>query len=303
MQPASVVVDGRILPADGVHLSASDRGFQLGDGVFETLRACAGRPVELPEHVDRLRQSLAALDIAIPADFDRRLAADIARLLAANGLDGPAGDAAIRITISRGPAPNRGMLPPTGLRPTIVIQAWPVGPPPTAHLVDGLRLIVSSVRRDPEHPLAAIKSTSRAESVVARLEASRAGADDALFLTVDGYVSETTSANLFLVREGRLATPDRACAILPGTTRSWLLRWAPLAGLRPVEDFVTTRDLVEADEVFLSSSVAGVLPVVRIDDAVVGTGRPGPWTARARAAREACFAADPGAARSAPSEA
>jgi D-alanine transaminase len=291
MTPRYVLVDGVLLPADGRHLSASDRAFQLGDGVFETLRAVGGAPVELGEHLGRLRDALAALGIPAADTLEAHIAAAIDELLAAEELAGPGGDAAIRITVSRGSSPGRGILPPEGLRPTVVVQAWPVVPPPSAHLTDGLSVVISGIRRDPEHPLASIKSTSRAELVVARLEAREAGADDALFLTIDGYLSEATSANLFLIRDGELATPDRRCAILPGTTRGWLLGWAASVGLRPVEGFLTTRDLAEADEAFLSSSVAGVLPVTRFEGLAIGTGRPGPWTLRARAAREACFEA------------
>ena len=147
--------------------------------------------------------------------------------------------------------------------------------------------MASAVRRDPENPLATLKTTSRADYVHARLEARRAGADDALFLTTDGHLSEATSANLFLVRDGELATPDLACAILPGTTRSWILGWAHRAGLRPVEGWLTTRDLAEADEAFLCSSVAGILPVTAFEGRPIGAGRPGPVTLRARADREA----------------
>jgi branched-chain amino acid aminotransferase len=137
-----------------------------------------------------------------------------------------------------------------------------------------------------------LKTTSRADYVYARLEARRAGADDALFLTVDGHLSEGTTANIFIVRRGsddelELATPSLDCAILPGTTRSWLLAWAGRVGLRPVEGRLAGVDLVSADEAFLSSSVAGILPVTRFDGAAIGTGAPGPWTARARADRDA----------------
>jgi len=155
-----------------------------------------------------------------------------------------------------------------------------------------LHLVASSVRRDPENPLASLKTTSRADYVFARLEARRAGADDALFLTVDGHLSEATSANIFLVRggdagAGELATPALACAILPGTTRTWLLGWAGRVGLAPVEGWLTAADLADADEAFLCSSVAGVLPVTRFDGRPIGSGAPGPWTLRARADREA----------------
>jgi branched-chain amino acid aminotransferase len=296
-----VWVDGRLLPADGLHLSAFDRGFQLGDGIFETLRARGGHPTELTEHVSRLRRSAAGLDIVLPDDVDIQLAAGIGQLLSADGFDGPTGDASLRITVSRGAFHGRGLLPPDEVvRPTIAIQAWPVLPTPAGHLEHGLHLVASAVRRDPSNPLATLKTVSRADYVFARLEARRAGADDALFLTIDGHLSEATTSNLFLVRladDGvrELATPSLDCAILPGTTRSWLLGWGGRVGLRPVEALLVPGDLAAAEEAFLSSSVAGVLPVTRFAGTAVGTGAPGPWTRRARADREAMIRGESGA--------
>jgi branched-subunit amino acid aminotransferase/4-amino-4-deoxychorismate lyase len=234
----------------------------------------------------------------LPADIEGRVATGIADLLAADGLDGPAGDASVRITVSRGPFRGRGLLPPDEVvQATVAIQAWPVVAPPAAHLERGLHLIASSVRRDPTNPIAALKTTSRADYVYARLEARRAGADDALFLTIDGLLSEGTTANIFLVRPSpsntgtELATPSLECAVLPGTTRSWLLEWAARVGLRACEGRLTRTDLADADEAFLSSSVAGVLPVTRFDGQPIGDGLPGPWTRRARADREAMILA------------
>jgi len=297
-RPNHVWVDGELLPADGPHLSVFDRGFQLGDGIFETLRARGGHAAELSAHLARLHRSAEGLDIPLPADVDRRLEDGIAELLAANGLDGPDGDASLRITVSRGPYRTRGVLPPNeDVAATIAIQAWPVVPAPTGHLDRGLHLVASGVRRDPRNPLAALKTTSRAEYVYARLEARRAGADDALFLTIDDHLSEGTSANIFLVRQGpddgmlELATPSLDCAILAGTTRSWLLEWATRVGLRPFEGRLRRADLAGADEAFLSSSVAGILPVTAFDGAPIGDGRPGTWTRRARADREAMIGA------------
>ena len=290
---AHVWVDGELLPASARHLSAFDRGFQLGDGIFETLRATGGRPTESAEHLARLHRSARGLDIELPAGVDDRIAAGIAALLAADGLDGPDGDASIRITVSRGAYRTRGVLPPDEDVPaTVVIQAWPIAPMPATHLERGLHLVASKVRRDPQNPLATLKTTSRAEYVYARLEARRAGADDALFLTVDDHLSEGTSANIFLVRstggsELELATPSLECAILPGTTRSWLLDWGARVGLRPFEGALGRADIANAREAFLSSSVAGILPVTRFEGASIGDGVPGPWTLRARADREA----------------
>jgi branched-chain amino acid aminotransferase len=291
-------IDGVLEPAAGRHLSAFDRGFQLGDGVFETLRARGGRPTELAEHLARLRRSAAGLDIELGPSTESDIERGIAALLDADGLGGPRGDASVRVTVSRGAIFGRGLLPAEAAAATVVIQAWPVPPTPADHLDRGLHLVTSAVRRDPASPLAALKTTSRADYVYARLEARRAGADDALFLTTDGRLSEATSANLFLVRArdavAELATPGLDCAILPGTTRSWILGWAGAAGLAPVETSLGPADLAAADEAFLCSSVAGILPVTRFDGAAIGDGRPGPWTMRARAAREAFIAGEDG---------
>jgi branched-chain amino acid aminotransferase len=285
--PRHAWVDGRLLRADEPHLSAFDRGFQLGDGVFETLRARAGRTAELDAHLARLERSATGLGIALPEGTDAALTAAIAELLGAEGLAGPEGDAAIRITVSRGRFTGRGLLPPDEqVRPTIVVQAWPVLPPPPGHLERGLHLMPSAVRRDPSSPLAALKTTSRADYVFARLEARAAGADDALFLTIEGHLSEATTANVFLVRGAELATPSLDCAILPGTTRDWILGWAGGVGLTTLEARLAPPDLAAADEAFLSSSVAGILPVTRFAGRPIGTGKPGPWTVRARADRE-----------------
>ncbi len=295
--PRFVWIDGEVRPAAGPHVSVFDRAFQLGDGIFETLRARGGRVTELAEHVARLQRSAIELAIDLPSDIAARVEAGIAALLAAEGLDGPGADASLRITVSRGAWPSRGLLPPAGtaIVPTTVIQAWPVPPVPAGHLEHGLALVTSAIRRDPGNPVVTLKTTSRIDYVYARIEARRAGADDALFLTETGHLSEATTANVFLVRDAadaaiELATPSLACAILPGTTRSWLLRWAVDAGLRPVEGWLTPDELAAAREAFLCSSVAGVLPVTRLNGHPIGDGRPGPWTMRARAEREAFIA-------------
>ena len=226
--PRHVWVDGRVLPADVRHLSVFDRGFQLGDGVFETLRARGGRPPSWPSTSPGCIAPRTASDIALPADVDARLVA--------TGHRRPAGGRGPRRPRRRRLGPDHGLA-----------RAVPPRGPPSARRgrrghdrhpgLAGRRRrrpttssaactsSQSAVRRDPQNPLAALKTTSRADYVYARLEARRAGADDALFLTIDGHLSEGTTANLFLVRRGpdgavELATPSLDCAILPGTTRS-----------------------------------------------------------------------------------
>jgi len=295
--PGMVWLDGRLVPADGPHLSVTDRGFQLGDGIFETLRVRRGVPIEFEEHARRLRENAAILELPLAAD-DSALLRALRDLLEAEGLAGRArrgatgpevGDAAVRITASRGPLDRRGLLPAGvhDLRGTLVIQAWPFAPPPTALLERGARTIVATHRHDPASPLAGVKSTSRADSVFARLEADRRGVDDAIFLTLDGALSEATTANLFLVRGRELATPPLDAGLLPGTTRTWLLAHAGRLGLVAAERRLVPGDLADADEAFLSSSVAGVVPLTWFEDRPVGAGAPGEATLRLRAAREA----------------
>jgi branched-chain amino acid aminotransferase len=295
---ARIWLDGRLVDAAAPHLRVSDRGFQLGDGIFETARARRGRVIELDEHLHRLRQSASALAIRLPVD-DGALVSGIETLLEAEGLGGsgadgaPPGDAALRITVSRGALEKRGLLPAgwEQTAATIAIQAWPYAPPSNEIQERGVRAISSAVRRDPRSPLAGVKSTSRADYVYAKLEATRAGVDDALFLTTDGSISEGTSANIWLVSDRTLITPPLGAAILPGTTRTWLLGNATALGLEPVEADIRPDRLIAADEAFLSSSVAGIVPLTALDGRAVGNGRPGPWTATLRDAREAAIEA------------
>jgi branched-chain amino acid aminotransferase len=293
--PRQVWLDGGLVPAGGPHLRVSDRGFQLGDGIFETLRARRGVLVDWAEHLARLGEGAAALSLSLPPGDG--LEAAVRELLVAEGLADPGrdgtvpSDAAVRITISRGPLPGRGTLP-TGWRtasPTVVVQAWPHSPPPADLISRGVRAVTSAVRRDPGSPLVGIKATSRADHVFAKLEAERAGVDDALFLTTDGRVSEATSANVFAVVGRRLLTPPLSAAILAGTTRTWLLSHPAAAravGLEAEARDLRPIDLIAADEAFLTSSVAGILPLVELDGRPIGDGRPGERVPALRAARE-----------------
>ena len=293
----SIWLDGGLVDARGPHLNVTDRGFQLGDGLYETARARRGVVIELDEHLERLRQGCLALGLNLPISDDQ-LVVGIAELLAAEGLDragsvgepsgGLIGDAALRVTVTRGPLERRGLLPPgfEDLVATIAIQCWPYVPTAEDLLERGVRAVSSSIRRDSGSPLAGVKTTSRADYVYARLEAARAGADDALFLTLDGLLSEATAANLFVIAGQTLATPPLSAAILAGTTRTWLLVHAERLGLVAAEVDLRPAELLVADEAFLTSSVAGIVPLVSLDGRSIGTGRPGPRTRALRAARE-----------------
>lgn len=288
-----VWVDGRLQPADAPAVPVADRAFQLGDGVFETLRVRRGVPIELHGHLRRLRAGLATLEIPLPWS-DADVAAAITATVAVNA---PA-DAAVRITVSRGAPASRGLLPAgwRDIRATLVVQAWPNPGVPAALLERGVRAIVSTARRDPASPLAGVKTVSRADYVWTKLEADRAGADDAISLTLDGHVAEATTASLALVIGDALRTPPLATGVLAGTTRDWLLGadGAAAVGLAAGEAAFGLEELLGADEAILCSSVAGIVPLVEVDGRSIGDGRPGAWARRLRDAREAWIVAQSG---------
>ncbi|HSW42876.1 MAG TPA: aminotransferase class IV [Patescibacteria group bacterium] len=286
-------VDGRLVAADEPALCVGDRGFQLGDGLFETLRVRRGVAIEGDLHLARLREGMGILAIPMPLS-DEDLAAAIAAVVEANA---PV-DAAVRITVSRGAPVGRGLLPAgwRELAPTVVVQAWPHVPVSAEGLARGVRAVIATARRDPEHPLASVKTTSRADHVHAKLEAELAGAEDAITLTTDGQVAEATTANVALLVGKRVLTPPLAAGILAGTTRDWLLRpeGAASLGLTAAEAWIMPGDLLAADEAFLCSSVAGFQALVALGGVPIAGGAPGPWVARLRGAREAWIVAQSG---------
>ncbi len=245
-----VHLNGSLVPAEEARVSVHDRGFLLGDGLFETLRAHSGRPAFLGEHLARLRHGCEAMRLPFPEDLPSRVAAT----LEANR----AGDCAVRVTLTRGPG-GRGASPRGAGPPTVLVALSPI-PYEEALYARGLGAIVSRVPRGP----AAVKTTSYAASVLARIEADEAGADEALFQDEAGRLLEATQATLFAVRDGALLTPPLG-PILPGVTRAKLLALAPHAGLRPVEAPLTRDDLLAADEAMLCASVLEVAPLASLD--------------------------------------
>lgn len=268
-----VHLNGALVPEHDARVSPFDRGLLLGDGVFETLRAYAGRPFALDEHLARLRGSCAVARLPMPDDLPRR----IDETLRANGLDRGA-DAAVRVTLTRGPG-GRGASPKGAGPPTILVTAVPIEPRPEAER--GLRVATAA---RPAGAMAGVKAIDYLSNVVARIEAEEKGADDALFVDRDGFVVEATQANVLAIVGDDLVTPPLASGCLPGVTRAALLRLAPDAGLRASERPLRVADLQQADEVLLSGSVSEVLPVVEVDGARIGDGQPG---RRTRALRQA----------------
>lgn len=273
-RPPVVLLNDRLQAAARAVISVLDRGFLYGDGLFETVRTYRGRPFGLEQHLARLARSARAFRIP----FERDAAywrPRITRLLRANALVDS--DAAVRLTISRGAGPL-GLLPPRALRPTTLLVATPLDPRlPTAqrHGVGACffpyRLVTATL---PTH-----KTLHYLPAVLGKILAARAHAFEALYLSAADTVLEGTTSNVFVVRRGTVITPPLH-GILPGVTRRFLESVVRHARIPLREAPIPRRDLLAADEVFLTASTIEVLPVVRIERRRVGGGAPGPVTRR-----------------------
>ncbi len=239
-------------------LDPADRGFTLGDGLFETLRLRDGRPCHMDRHLARLHRGTAVLRLPIPYE-DTTLTEAITVLATAAGV----ADGLARLTVSRGIGP-RGVLPPVKPRPTVLITAAPTGPAPPAPA----RLIIATVTRRNEHsPLAGIKSLNYLDNILARQEAADRGCDDAVLLNTAGRVAETTIANLVVQLDGRLFTPPLCDGALPGIARALILQGCPEVSEAPL----TPDDLRRADAMVLTNS-AGMRPVAELEGKALGNG-------------------------------
>jgi branched-chain amino acid aminotransferase len=275
-------VNGEITPAEEARVSVLDNGFTFGDAVYETLRTYGGRPFHLDRHLERLRRSAQRLAIPMPA-ADGPLARDLDALLARAANP----ESYIRIIVTRG----RGDISYHFDRvkgPTIVLVVKPYAPLPAASYTDGVAVILASVRRNPPHSLdPAIKSCNLLNNIQAMQEAQAKGAFEAIMLNEIGEIAETAGANVFMVKDGTLITPPLEAGILAGVTRHVVLELARGLELPVREEPVAVKDLLAADEVFITSTLKEVLPVATIDGRPVGPGRPGPVTLRLLAALRA----------------
>jgi branched-chain amino acid aminotransferase len=247
-------LNGSLLDAEGASVPALDRGVLWGQGLFETMRVYRRCVWALRDHIERLAEGAAAIDVEVPPAAE--LAAAIAEVLDANGLE----DAGTRVTITRGTGPVDPHAEPTG-SPNVIVTAWPLHDY-TALYRDGVALVTIP---GGGRPLAALKTTSYVVSVAGRIFAHRAGADDALFLGEDGRVLEATGSNLFAAEGARLVTPPLEDGLLPGVTRRHLIGVAPRAGFTVVEEPLPLSRLHEVDEVVLTSSLREVYPAGSVD--------------------------------------
>lgn len=263
-------VNGRRVDANAPHISALDRGYMRADGLFETMRAYDGVPACLRRHIDRLCRGAAVLGIPVP-EYAGKGVAEAGRA----ALDAGWRDAVVRLSVSRGIG-DVTMVPLPDQAATVVVTASPLAGRTGGLYEAGIALHVAAGTRNEHSVTTGLKTLGYADAVIAFNAARSAGFDEALFLDTEGHVSEATTANIFAVRQGHVSTPPLSCGILAGITRALVLELAGEHGIPLTEEILMLKDLEEADEVFITSSVRELMPVARIGAQVVGDGSPGP---------------------------
>ncbi|MBI4294891.1 MAG: aminotransferase class IV [Chloroflexi bacterium] len=274
-----VYLNGELLPRHQACLSPFDHGFLYGYGLFETMRAYGGRVFRLGLHLERLQRSARFLGLALEGLELEKAVVDTLR---ANGL----ADARLRLTVSAGegqaipdPATCRG--------PTVLVTATSYQPPSPQSYQSGWTAITSSICRNSRSPLCQMKGIAYIDSVLARRQARAAGADEALLLNEKGLLAEASTSNLFLVEGSLLLTPRDEDGALAGITRAAVFELSPALGLSAAQASLMPSGLAAASEVFVTSSLIEIMPLVRVDDKTIGSGAPGPVTQRlAEAYRE-----------------
>ncbi len=267
-------INGQLLHRDQAGISPFDSAVQGGDAVWEGLRLYDGRIFKLHEHLARLRRSAEALAFSeIPSD--EKIVEEIRRTLAANKMhDG----VHIRLTLSRGVKTTSGMDPRLNQSgPTLIVLAEHK---PPVYAKSGLSLITSKIRRPPPEILdPRIHHANLLNSILAKIEANKAGADDALMLDLRGFVAETNATHVFIVRHGEVATP-RVVACPEGITRATVLEICATTGIPHAETDLTLDDVYRADEMFCTGTMGELAGVIKVDDRLIGSGQVGPMTRR-----------------------
>jgi branched-chain amino acid aminotransferase len=252
-------------------VSVYDHGFLYGDGVFEGIRAYNGRVFKLREHIKRLYQSALSVKLIIPFGHEKmeKLVVETCRK---TGLK----DIYIRLVVSRGIG-DLGLDPRKCSKPTVVIMADKITLYPPEKYKSGISVITSSIRRNrPDTLNSQIKSLNYLNNILAKTETFRYGADEAVMLNDEGYVSEATADNIFIIKNSsKLYTPPPYLGILEGITRGCVIDIAKNMGYRVIEEPFTVHDIYTCEECFLTGSGAELIPVIEIDERIIGNGKPG----------------------------
>jgi branched-chain amino acid aminotransferase len=265
------MIDGVITRLEDARVSVLDRGFLYGDSVFETIRTYDGRPFALGRHLARLEHSAELVHIPLPLPLSE-LRREVLEAVAAAGFP----ESYVRLMVTRGQG-ELGLDPALAERPLRVILVQPLSPPPEEAYTQGIGAVTHATRRAGDATLAAgAKIGNYLVSVLAMREARRAGASEALIVDAEGRVVEGATSNVFFVRGPLLVTPPEEAGILAGISRAIVLSVARELDFAVELRAPLTPELASFEEVFVSSSIREMLPVVRLDGRAVGAGTPGP---------------------------
>ncbi len=270
-----IYIDGKYFDERNARVSVFDHGLLYGDGIFEGIRAYNGRVFKLKEHIDRLFYSAKAILLKIPMSHEDLMAAVVEACRRNKIRDGY-----VRLVVTRGVG-TLGLNPNRCKNPSVIIIADKIQLYPPALYQKGMEIVTVPTVRNLHSALnPAIKSLNYLNNILAKIEAANAGCEEAILLNAEGFVSECTGDNVFIVKEGQLFTPPLSAGALYGITRRVVMEIASDAGIKVSEPNLTRYDLFNADECFLTGTGAELVPVVKIDGRVIGNGKPGPITMR-----------------------
>ena len=274
-----IYIDGQFFSEADAKISVFDHGLLYGDGVFEGIRMYHNRVFKLREHIERLFWSAKALLLDIQMTPEAVMAATIETCRQNNLRDGY-----IRLVVTRGKG-TLGLDPRKCPKPSVIIIATTIQLYPDKTYAEGLAIATIPTTRNSVNAInPAIKSLNYLNNVLARIEANNAGVEEAIMLNSDGFVAECTADNVFIVQKGKLYTPPLSAGALYGITRNTVLDCARELGIPTGEPNLSRYDLYIADEMFVTGTAAEMVPVIKVDGRVIGTGKPGPITAQLLAA-------------------
>jgi len=273
-------IDGELYEKEDAKISVFDHGVLYGDGVFEGIRAYNGRVFRLEKHLQRLQESAEAIYLTLPMSL-KKIGEAVLETLRANSLK----DAYIRLVVTRGVGDLGLDMRKCKKNASLIVIADAIELYPESYYEKGLELIISSIRqRGPDQLPPNIKSLNYLANILARAEATRAGAQEAILLNQQGYVSECSGDNIFMVYEGRIYTPPLHAGLLEGVTREVVMELVrEKMGGAVVEKLFTPFELYRAHEVFLTGTGAEVIAAVTIDGHAIGSGAAGPVTRKVMA--------------------
>jgi len=274
-----VYLNGKFVDSSKATVSVLDHGLLYGDGVFEGIRSYNGLIFKLREHIDRLFESAHTIMLNVPMTKEELIEV-VKQSLRVNRLH----NAYLRLVVTRGEG-DLGLDPRKCARPTVFVIADKIELYPKTLYEKGLDLITVATQRNvPEALNPQIKSLNYLNNILAKIEALNAGYEEAIMLSPSGYVTECTGENLFIVKDKRLLTPPPYIGVLRGITRQTVMELGTRLRLDVREQLLTRHDLFNAGECFLTGTAAEIVPVVKIDGRVIGSGKPGPVTRRLQAA-------------------